>query len=71
MYNRQLFLFILSFSATLIAQQSPNPLQALNQVNQNIFIPNKGQCNPEVKYLARVGGRYALITTSSVSIWIF
>ena len=52
------FLFAL-VCATVSAQQSSSPQQTLNQVNQTFFIPNQGQWNPEVKYLARIGGMNA------------
>jgi len=32
------------------------------QINNNFFIQNKGQWNPEVKFLARIGGMNAWIT---------
>ncbi|MHB8581411.1 MAG: DUF7948 domain-containing protein [Ignavibacteriaceae bacterium] len=65
MLKRLLFLSFL-FCATVSAQQTTNPQQTLNQVNQTSFIPNQGQWNPEVKFLARIGGMNAWITNSSV-----
>ena len=60
-----LFLFVL-VSAALNAQQLNNPQQALNKSNKNFFIENKGQWDPEVKYLARICGMNAWITNSGV-----
>lgn len=65
MIKKLLFLFILVCAAAS-AQQAANPQQALNQVSQTFFIQNKGQWNPEVKYLARIGGMNAWITNSGV-----
>ena len=65
MRKKLLFLFVLMCEEAR-AQQSPNPQQTPNQVNQNFFIPNHGQWNPEVKYLARTGGMNAWITNSGV-----
>ncbi len=48
------------------AQLIDNPQQALNNVNHYFFIANKGQWNPEVKYLARIGGMNAWITNTGV-----
>ncbi len=63
---KRLMLFLVIVSAAASAQQAPNPQQTLNQFNQNFFIPNHGQWNPEVKYLARIGGMNAWITNSGV-----
>jgi hypothetical protein len=53
-------------SAVINAQQSNNTQQALNQTNKSFFIQNKGQWDPEVKYLACIGGMNAWITNSGV-----
>ena len=66
MKRKLLFLLLLLYAATLTAQQSSNPQQTLNQINQTFFIPNQGQWNPEVKYLARIGGMNAWITNSGI-----
>jgi hypothetical protein len=72
MYKKLLFLLVL-FSQAVIAQQLDNPQlesalqdQVLNQTSKSFFIRNKGQWNPEVKYLARIGGMNAWITNSGV-----
>ena len=63
---KKLLLLIVCVCAVAIAQQAANPQQTLNQVSQTYFIPNQGQWNPEVKYLARIGGMNAWITNSGV-----
>ena len=72
MKNKLLFL-ILIFCAAINAQQLNNPQlesaalgRSLNQSNNNFFIQNKGQWNPDVKYLARIGGMNAWITNTGV-----
>ena len=65
MLKRLLFLFVVLF-AVANAQQKNNSQQTLNQINQTFFIPNQGQWNPEVKYLTRIGGMNAWITSSGV-----
>ena len=60
-------LFLLSlFCVATNAQQLNNPQQTLNQTNKSFFIQNKGQWNPEVKYLARIGSMNAWITKFGV-----
>ncbi|MCX6149091.1 MAG: SBBP repeat-containing protein [Ignavibacteriales bacterium] len=60
-------LFLLALFCTVgNAQQLKNPQQTLNQTDKSFFIQNKGQWNPEVKYLARIGGMNAWITNSGV-----
>ena len=59
-----LFLFTL-VCATVSSKQSSSPQQTLNQVSQTYFIPNQGQWNPELKYLARIGGMNTWIAKQS------
>ncbi len=63
--GKSLFLLVL-FCAAVSAQQINNPQQALNQTNKSSFIQNKGQWDPQVKYLARIGGMNAWITNFGV-----
>jgi roadblock/LC7 domain-containing protein len=65
MYKKLLILCVL-FCAAVNAQQLNNPQQTLNQTNKSFFIQNKGQWDPEVKYLASIGGMNAWITNSGV-----
>ncbi|MDR3627411.1 MAG: SBBP repeat-containing protein, partial [Ignavibacteriaceae bacterium] len=65
MIKKILFLLTL-FCAAVVAQQSNNPQQTINKADKSFFIENKGQWNPEVKYLARIGGMNAWITNSGV-----
>jgi hypothetical protein len=64
--------FIISFKLSN-AQQLNNAQQGsiraasnVAQTDKNFFIQNKGQWNPEVKYLACIGGMNAWITNSGV-----
>ncbi len=66
MNKKLLYLFVIFFSGVLSAQQLSEPQQVLNGVNNNFFIANKGQWNPEVKFFARIGGMNAWITGSGV-----
>ena len=63
--RKSLFLAVL-ICATASAQQLNNTQQTLDRTNKAFFIQNKGQWNPEVKYLARIGGMNAWITNSGV-----
>ena len=63
--KKLLFLIVL-FCAILIARQTYNPKQTNIQIGQTFFIPNQGQWNPEVKFLTRIGGMNAWITSSGV-----
>lgn len=65
MYKKILFLLIM-FCAAVNAQQLNSPQQTLNQSDKSFFIQNNGQWDPEVKYLARIGGMNAWITNSGV-----
>ena len=63
---KRLLIVLVIFCSVITAQQLNNPQQILNKTNKNFFIQNKGQWNPEVKYLARIGGMNAWITNSGV-----
>jgi hypothetical protein len=72
MYKKLFFLFLLFFAGAIAQQLNSSQLeplstgQTLNQTYKSFFIQNKGQWNPEVKYLARTGGMNAWITSSGV-----
>jgi hypothetical protein len=59
-----LLTFLLLLSTNLLAQSTPTRL--LQKADLKFFIENKGQWNPEVKYLARIGGMNAWITNDGV-----
>ncbi|MDR3627742.1 MAG: hypothetical protein P4L45_12950 [Ignavibacteriaceae bacterium] len=63
MLNKIFFHSVL-FYAGIFAQPLKDPQKILNQARQNFFIPDKGQWNPEVKYLTRIGGMNVWITSS-------
>jgi hypothetical protein len=64
-YKTLLFFFLL-VSVTINAQQLNNSQNVLNKTDKSYFIENKGQWPSEVKYLARIGGMNAWITSSGV-----
>ncbi len=66
MIRKLLYLFVICFAGFLSAQQIGSPQQILNGLNNNFFIKNNGQWNPEVKFLTRIGGMNAWITNSGV-----
>ena len=55
MCKKLLFLLVLICAVTS-AQQTNNPKQTLNQVNQTSLIPNPGQQNPKEEYFAYSSG---------------
>ncbi len=59
-----LLTFLLLLSANFLAQT--NSTRLLTKTDVKFFIENKGQWNPEVKYLARIGGMNAWITNDGV-----
>ena len=65
MYKKLLLLFVL-FCLTVNAKQLNNSQITLNKSNNSFFIQNKGQWDPEVKYLAHIRGMNAWITNSGV-----
>jgi hypothetical protein len=65
MFKKLLFLLV-SLSISANAQQLNNLNPSLNKMDKSFFIQNKGQWDPEVKYLALIAGMNAWITNSGV-----
>ncbi|MGE5458438.1 MAG: SBBP repeat-containing protein, partial [Methanococcaceae archaeon] len=59
-------LFTLPVFATSITDKNENSQGNSSRTNKNFFIENRGQWPSEVKYLARVGGMNAWITSTGV-----
>ncbi len=62
------FFFILIYAAAS-AQQSNNPRQALNQVNQTFVIANQCLWNPKTKYFDLHDAKELILLNQNILFW--
>ncbi len=60
--KKYLILLVILLSMLISSNANPNADKILKNSTTNFFIENKGQWDPEVKFLARIGGMNAWIT---------